>query len=229
MPFPPTPPRSRLPFIASLVFLGFLLWGVGAAAPIFPSYASSVVVLTLEGGQPVCSAFVINKAKRLVMTADHCMQTPDKRFVRVDQVVEIFHVPFLDVAILEVGAGNALSPALAPDPRPFTQAGQRAKAVGFANGTSLREIKLEVTFPTFFFSEASGPFVLLHPDIKFGMSGGPVIRESSAGNGVVGVNSMIEDRAKLTMQRPFEIIYGFTREFWELPPVGQTATPEKTP
>lgn len=217
---------TRLLVLTAAVFLvSTLALGLTSPTPTpYPPWTSSVVKLQDTDDNTYCTAFVISKAKRFLMTADHCMVgeggSTREAYVNGYRVKEIFHIPGADIAVLEVASGAVLGPPIAPDTKPITQGGEEFWSAGYSGGRTLSVIKQEVAFPTLMVPPMDGPFVLYFPAIRFGMSGGPIIRWNKQGPvSAVGVNSMAHQRGRFSITRPLSVLYDLLKDYYELPPV----------
>lgn len=169
---------------------------------------ASVVALETQDGKNYCSGFVIDSKRRYVMTADHCMQIGP--VVDGQPAVEIFHVPELDIAILE-SPGTKRDALKIADADPVYD--EPVIAYGYANGFPvITQVSMFVTIPRLFI--VGFPYVLMQfePNAIGGMSGGPIINSDGR---VVAVVQQGNIPRKLSYSRPGRIVYEATKDYWE--------------
>jgi S1-C subfamily serine protease len=186
---------------------------VGFASMAGPAKISndSVVALRAEDGSIFCSGFVINSEKRYVMTADHCLRVQIQPIMNEKRGWEVFHLPALDVAILQADAVFAV-PALKAN-QEMPKPGDKVVFKGYADGReSVRTLEGKVIMPAFFSRPDQPPYMMWAPAIIPGMSGGPTLDSDGK---VVSINSAyVDEGTSLSISRPMWMIYKLTQEFW---------------
>lgn len=191
------------------IFLLLLaLLSTAATPPSPPTY--STLKLQVEDGRVFCSAFVINEKKHLIMTADHCMGS-EVIWVEGREAREIFHVPELDVAIMEAPATHqrSLEPRLdIPTP------GEPLRALGYAGGVqAVKTLNMRLLLPVIKIFPMEGLWVLYAPANQPGMSGGPIVDE---GGRVVTISQQMNNKPDVSISHPMFEIYQVTKEYWEI-------------
>lgn len=193
-----------------------VLVGCAAAAKPDPKVdvRRSIVALQNESGDIFCTGFVIDRQRRHVMTADHCLKQQEQPIMNQKRGWEIYHIPDLDVAILKADAVWNV-PALKPRMTILDGDGKIA-AYGYAWGKDvIRRIDGKITLPVFFFTPDGPPFTLYTPNVIQGMSGGPVVDEDGL---VVGINQMTRTNPNMSITRPMLFIYSLSKDYWEFQP-----------
>ena len=194
--------------IAVLLIAAFLFLPIASTSAKDP-IRDAIVELKDKDGNTFCSAFVINKKIKLLMTADHCVKTVP--FVNKVEVEEVFHIPALDVAIIK--APNLGSNQLSLDATErVIKARETVTSYGYANGKSLKTVKQRVMIELLIIPPRD-QFMLIAPAIIPGMSGGPVLDVFGK---VVSINQMYgEPPSNVALSVPMTIIYPLSRHFWD--------------
>lgn len=180
-----------------------------------PTLIKSIVRLQVPGDATYCTGFVIDQKRRYVLTADHCMGGSPPIIIRRSLGAEIFHIPEMDAAVIQLSEGDPLPPALKADLRPL-KLEQEVAAFGYANGEGMKRINMFVVFPNLGFPGADGWFTLLAPEAISGMSGGPIFSDK----GVIGMNMAGRSDPDLSVIRSIIPVYEGTKQFWSETPEG---------
>jgi len=168
------------------------------------------------GASSFCSGFVINKERKLVMTADHCLETPLITTIDGGPTVEIFHDVSLDVAVLYAPFLKEDRVALEPAEErnlvygePVTFLGYTSEEYHAISGVvALRTIKvLDEEF-----GGDAGPFTLFRPEPLKGMSGGPIL---DATGKVVGINQLASKAFQFAMAHSIKSIVISVGNYWK--------------
>jgi len=202
----PLPNRTilTLTLIFSLLFLS-----IGIAAPEAVDVSRSVVALK-QGKFVECSGFVI--APTYVMTADHCLEGATELYT-VDGILapeEVFHGgDKWDVAILRLA-----TPTNRPPLRVATSVtlSTPLKAYGFPGGKDkLKVLDLRISLLAFHFDDPEVFWVAMQPDVKAGMSGGPIVNPAGE---VLAIIQVASPGFKTSVSRIVGPIWEVTKEFW---------------
>lgn len=198
--------------LTALTLTLLLLFTSVGAAPSDP-INRSVVGLVNENGLTFCSGFVIHP--EYVMTADHCLAVV-QGFIRIDGVIapeEVWHGgEKWDVAIVKLGAPTKRPPLKAA----ASIEGRDFKAYGFPGGKNeLLVVELRSVLPWIRLGVGDDDvyWFLYKPDVKAGMSGGPIVDVNGE---VVGIGQIANDIEALSMSRVMSHIFEMTKEFWIL-------------
>lgn len=171
----------------------------------------SIVALKDSEDNIICTGVVINRLKRYVLTADHCMSHGD---VLIDGQIssEIAHLPELDYAIIE--APGIDRPALEFQFDTKVAAEQAVEAIGYAEGfEELTYIKLTLIFGPIIVVDYAGEWLLMGPYVIPGMSGGPVVTPKGL---VVAINQQSTKEFGLSITRPITMLKGtILEEYFE--------------
>ncbi len=169
---------------------------------------TSIVRLTTFDGKGFCSGFVINEERHLVLTADHCLDRLP--LIKGQPAPEVFHVPALDIAILDapgVIGLDAFESRVEEVPPNL-----KIAAVGYAGGEEeFTQMEGAVIFPLADPAPGVGLMTLMSPAFKAGMSGGPILDPEGK---VIGIVQMTNDGHNLSVSRPISLIREAIREFW---------------
>lgn len=152
----------------------------------------------------VCSGFVIDDKRGLVMTAEHCV----KPELSVDDVPSyvVFEDEKDDVAVLQTITDK---PALRPELKPVV-AGEEVISIGYGYGFPVPQTRvLHVAAEQVYVPDLKDYFIMYDTPIVGGMSGGPVVDSNGR---VVSINQLSDELSAL--DRTMDRLYKATSKFW---------------
>lgn len=192
------------------VFLALLVGLVAvtstATTNILPT---SVVPLVSSTGDVFCSSFIIDTARKYLLTADHCLA--GQPFVNGAPAEEVYHDQSLDVSVLKA-PGLISGPALKASP--VVEWYDPVTMIGYADGqVPAKKIKSQVLLPVVSVETIPGRWTVYEQVVIPGMSGGPIVRNSDGT--VVGIVQLGSDKGKYSISRPIADVYESTKQFWE--------------
>lgn len=153
----------------------------------------SVVRVTSDNS--VCTGFVIDAQKDIVLTAGHCVDAFPVYADGEEAIVILDEDEVVDLAVLQARIRKpALEPAL------DIEHGEEIVAIGYANGFPVPQMR--VGFVLAPFASAIGPlglghgYVIMSFPLVGGMSGGPVVNKEGKVVGISQLSSNVDSAAR---------------------------------